>query len=388
MKTNNNQSQVGFKKPNQLDKSYLQKLLKSFPDSAAEISKLGVGFSKFEESKLDKLAKIQKPIIHGTGSMALEGILSHGFIPQSGEEVLHGERSAINHGASDIRPISFAEFDSAGQGEAVAHFYAMLVGGQSDLIFDSAKATQEDRVERFFRTINSKGIEEGINLKTARAILKSKPDKNPKATRAWIKKDTEQKIALMSQPGAYTFNQDEMKSNIALLQRILDNDFSNPKALSKRLMRLDCLNDVRYYYSERGDKPEPWSKIDELSRRAAKDMTKPKSLIRIELKQKLKSMKYKLAKFKNMTSKERDQISSQYPCVIILEGYGLKLTPVDWMITCQELHCETSVSPDKIRQIRVPKIHISRLKTRLEESGLANVEIIPIEYYEMEAALH
>ncbi len=374
-------------KPEDQESSKIAKLKAISPESIQAIDELAPGFFDYETSKSEKVGQIKKPIIHGTGSLALERIITQGFITQSGTEVMHGERAAISQGTSDIRPISFAELDSLGQGEAVAHFYAMLVAGKPDLIFDSAKIANETRVESFLRALNGKGIDDGVELKTARAILKSKPDQNPGLTREWVRKDTDTKIELMSQEGAYTFNPELMKANISLLEQVINGNFTDPQELGECLMRLDCLNDIRYYYSEKGAKPEPWSMMAVLLERAIQDITDSETVVGNQMRQKLESMKHKLEKFESMDPTEREKLASQYPCVILLEGDGLELRPVDWMISCQELHCEENVSPDKIRQIRVPQLHVEEVKAMLDQAGLSAVEVIPFEYYEIENAL-
>ena len=374
-------------KPEDQKSNKIAELKTISPESSQAIDELAPGFFDYETSKSEKIGQIKKPIIHGTGSLALERIITQGFITQSGTEVMHGERAAISQGTSDVRPISFAELDSLGQGEAVAHFYAMLVAGKPDLIFDSAKIANETRVESFLRALNGKGIDDGVELKTARAILKSKPDQNPGLTREWVRKDTDTKIELMSQEGAYTFNPELMKANISLLEQVINGNFTDPQELGECLMRLDCLNDIRYYYSEKGAKPEPWSMMAVLLERAIQDITDSETVVGNQMRQKLESMKHKLEKFESMDPTEREKLASQYPCVILLEGDGLELRPVDWMISCQELHCEENVSPDKIRQIRVPQLHVEEVKAMLDQAGLSAVEVIPFEYYEIENAL-
>jgi hypothetical protein len=127
--------------------------------------------------------------------------------------------------------------------------------------------------------------------------------------------------------------------------------------------------------------------LPEILKIAVEDVKNPDSVTGRNFRAKLQVMRQKLAKYENLSPEKQEEIASQYPCVILVEGDGLELEEVDWMVTCQELHAKQNVEPSKIRQIRVPFKHVKEVVQMLDDAGLTNVEVIPFEYYEMEKLL-
>ncbi len=348
------------------------------------IEKLEPSFDDYESTKTEKLSQIKRPIIHGTGSLALKGIIASGMVIRSGDEVMGGERATISQGNKDTRPISFAEFDADGKGEATAHFYALLAAGNPELIINEAQIRHQNVVENYMAQLGPEALENGIRKKLEREAAESLPDDNPELSLDWLRKDAEQKFKLLSQEGAYSFNPDRVRQNIEELQKIIDGQYDDPELLGDKLLELGIVSDLRYYYHPKGTLPEPWSKLPELLKSAVEDVKDPDSVTGRNFRAKLQVMRQKLAKYENLSPEEQEAIADQYPCVILVEGDGLELEEVNWMVTCQELHAKQNIEPSKIRQIRVPFIHVEQVMQMLTEAGLTDVEVIPFEYFEME----
>lgn len=341
------------------------------------------GFSEYVKHKRERLRHIRRPLFHGTGSSSLVAIITEGIVPRPGSQIMSGERSAVSRGTS-ARPTSFAELDSSGNGEATAHFFAQLTSQGKDLILSEAKIKHQDTLQNYLYRIGPGALEDAIQKKFERALATSLPDNNPEVTLGWIRRDVEQKIKLLSQGEAYRFDILKVGSHITELKKIIDGQYNDPELLGDALLEMGIIDNLRYLYTKRGALPAPWSKLSDFLQIALKDVRDPESVVHRSLLDGLQAMQQKMDYYTTLDEDEQQKIIDQYPCVLLVEGDGLALQRVDWMATCQELHTMQSVDPSRIRQIRVPYIHIEEVKLLLTRAGLNDVDIIPFEYYDLE----
>lgn len=363
----------------------LENIAQKVPEYKDAIEQLKPGFIQYIEERSQNHLEIKRPVIHGTGSLALESILHQGFITKSSDVVISGERSLLATGSQDVRPISLAEDDALGRGESTAHFFAILNSKNPGLTIETEKITGETRIQRFMRQAGISDIHEASRARAAKAAIESKPDPNPEASQKWSEKETLLRINQLSKDGAFTFSPEEAKKNINRLEAVLSRQ--SQENLAEAFFEIGILNDLRYFYSGKDAPPLPLSALDKIIEQTAKDLDNPESFISSKLNEKLEIMKNKLSLYNKLPEEEKEKIKNQFPTVILIEGDGLELKPVNWMFTCQELHSTQGISPERIREVRVPAEKVEIVRGWANTAGLNNLKIIPLEYYELESVL-
>jgi|GEM_PF-1800853 len=326
--------------------------------------------------------KVEVPLVHGTGSMALQSILREGFMPGGGDISLHGEAASRPRGEKDSS--SFATGNA--EGEIISHWYALEQARNTELSFDATKYIGD---RTMYMVDSVYGGLENIKKQTL-AEFSFETEEQRELAEAEVEASLQSKLkAKMESSGANLFTPERAKQMIAstdiLLNGMLnpgkEEDVDTAVEIFRSLYLLEDLimNDHETHSRIRPDKTK------EMVKKTLKDISDPSDWMRGQVETMRSELVKKMSAFESLPVEGKNELQNQFPCYIVLEGKGLDTEGSDWMKG--EVHIEGVVTPTAIREVQVPETKIPEVTEWVRKAGLEGVRIVPFEFYEMKEAL-
>lgn len=335
----------------------------------------------------------EKPLNHGTGSYALEGILRDGFKPQQGNQILSGEKAAHGELSMKVEPVSYAVSDK--NGDKVSHLYATWASNNVELSYDSEAELHDSRINRVADDVYG-GIDDTIERRTAKEVEARQTeyaddeqithDQKVNLAKEEMKKIIEHKFVDRSQSGANTFNPERMKERYARLEKVINGDASSEDT-EKVLRDTLTLEEARHYFTKRNEPKAPLYRTGEVIEWATEQIKDADSDLGKRIRDALQVQKDKVLAYESLPIDERQKRENQFSCFIIVEGKGLEVEEVGYMEKVHEVRSSNTVEPSRIREIQVPEGKVADVEKWVSEAGLDNVRVVPIEYFEIQEVI-
>ncbi|MDO8512481.1 MAG: hypothetical protein Q7S57_04365 [bacterium] len=352
-----------------------------------EFQRLLPGFIEQGEQR----PEIKKPLIHGTNSYAFKRIIVDGFVPQDGSKVHNGENVAhrTNLGEGKKNPTSFLE--PSKKGDQLSHWYAMIASAKPELAFDS-EGEIGNRTQRIVDEVYE-GVDKVVEDRFKEETLETHPTESKlseaektEMAREDLRQEILHKVADRMKEGANIFNPKEATEKIVKIDGIINGEPISIEEGEKLFRDLRIVDSIRAMYAPRGNKTPRYQTKEVIISFLAEATNGDGEARQLLMKQK-NEIQGKLDAYESLPAEEHEEMKLSFPCFITVEGDGLETVKSNWMHKVVEFQMFDRTEPGRIKRVEVPESKIETVRRWLVDAGLADVQVVPIEYFEMKEVI-
>ncbi|MDD3661585.1 MAG: hypothetical protein PHG63_00820 [Candidatus Dojkabacteria bacterium] len=315
----------------------------------------------------EPVTKVKLPLYHGTGSYALRRILHDGFVPRSSSASLTGDSAS-----SPWTPEEGSAFTSfapgTSEGAVFARGYAYQSSREWGLSYTADEALGASFLERvqtkFFPDMNA-----AVEAEHKRVIGLGNNDPEDEVREA-IKMEMDIQRERMQTPGAFVFSPDSAREMIGELQRLQNGEIEDTVA-AERLLRA---NNVL------------WRRGASVVRQTLQTLSDPQSWLTKRIEELKASYAQMIIAYENLSDDERNELEHQFPCMVLVEGDGMKLGNKATAFV-PEVQALERTEPQRVREISVPESKVETVQKWIEAEGLKGVIVTPLEFSEVKDVL-